>query len=79
MTPPCQRWRDRRDSYRPAGEVIATQDYTVASLPSDAVAKAFVQQHHYSGTYPAVRRELTTQCGSGNLTADSNSNKETDR
>jgi hypothetical protein len=58
MTPECQRWRDRRDSYRPAGEVIATQDYAVASLPSDAVAKAFVRQHHYSGTYPAARTRV---------------------
>ena len=26
----CQRWRERRDSYRPAGETIATRLYEVA-------------------------------------------------
>lgn len=50
-----QRWRARRESYRPAGEVIATQDYNVALMPHDAEAKDFVVAHHYSGTYPAAR------------------------
>lgn len=50
-----QRWRERRDSYRPSGEPIQTRDYEVAPLHDDATAKAFVQRHHYSGTYPAAR------------------------
>lgn len=50
-----QRWRDRRGSYRPAGETIQTALYEVATIPGDAVAKAFVTGHHYSGTYPAAR------------------------
>jgi len=58
-TPPapgsCQRWRDRRDSYRPAGEVIRTADYDVAEIPDDTTAKRFVVDHHYSATYPAAR------------------------
>lgn len=58
MTTGNQRWRDRRGSYRPAGEVICTSDYEAAFLDgkgSDTIAKAFVEQHHYSGTYPAAR------------------------
>lgn len=50
-----QRWRDRRDSYRPAGETIRTLDYEVAEMPGDAEAKAFVVAHHYSGSFPAAR------------------------
>ncbi len=50
-----QRWRDRRDLYRPAGEVIVTRLHEVAAIPDDRTAKAFVTQHHYSGTYPAAR------------------------
>jgi len=53
MTQPCQRWRKRRESYRPAGEVIDTSQYGVDLLP-ESLAKAFVQEHHYSGSYPAA-------------------------
>ena len=50
-----QRWRARRTSFRPPGEVINTRAYEVAPLAGDAAAKAFVIEHHYSGTYPAAR------------------------
>lgn len=50
-----QRWLDRRDSYRPAGEPIRTAEYEVAALEGDAEAKQFVERHHYSGCYPAAR------------------------
>lgn len=50
-----QRWRDGDARWRPAGEVIQTSRYEVALIDGDAAAKAFVQQHHYSGTYPAAR------------------------
>lgn len=50
----CQRWRDRRASYRPAGELFDPRRAAV-ELVDDSVAKAFVQRHHYSGTYPASR------------------------
>ncbi|HEX2679617.1 MAG TPA: hypothetical protein VHM19_23370 [Polyangiales bacterium] len=51
----CQRWRDRRASYRPAGEPIRTADYDVAPIGSDRVARAFVERHHYSASFPAAR------------------------
>lgn len=50
-----QRWNDRRDSYRPAGEVINPADYDVTAILDAQVPKAFVERHHYSGTYPAAR------------------------
>ncbi len=54
-TPVVQRWRERRGSYRPAGEPIATRDHEVAAIPDDATAKAFVLRHHYARSYPAAR------------------------
>jgi hypothetical protein len=53
--PFVQRWRSRRDSYRPAGEVIRPERYEVAELPGDREARAFVEAHHYSASYPAAR------------------------
>lgn len=59
MTPAAvQRWRDRRGAYRPAGEPIATSSYEVAPIADDTTAKAFVERHHYSGSYPAARHRV---------------------
>lgn len=52
-----QRWRDRRSSYRPNGEPINPLEYSVAELPK-LIAKAFVERHHYSGSYPAARERF---------------------
>lgn len=55
-----QRWKNGRDSYRPA-DVIDPRDYEVVPLDgkgSDNLAKAFITQHHYSGTYPAARERV---------------------
>lgn len=54
ITNGVQRWRDRRDSYRPAGETIATSEFDIAPI-SRAVSRTFVSTHHYAGTYPAAR------------------------
>lgn len=54
ITPVVQRWRDRRGSYRPAGETIRTAAYEVTPI-DERTAKGFVVRHHYSGTYPAAR------------------------
>jgi hypothetical protein len=53
-----QRWRDRRGSYRPSGEVIDTRAHDVAAIDDDATAKAFVVRHHYAASYPAARRRF---------------------
>lgn len=50
----CQRWRDRRTSYRPAGELFDPSRASVQPI-DEATAKAFVVRHHYSGSYPAAR------------------------
>jgi hypothetical protein len=55
MTEITQRWRERRSTFRPAGETINPRRYDVAPIESDAIAKAFVLEHHYAGTYPAAR------------------------
>lgn len=51
----CQRWRERRGLYRPAGEPISTRAYEVAVMPTDREPRAFVERHHYSGSYVAAR------------------------
>jgi len=60
ITPVVQRrhWRERRDVYRPVGEVIDPRLYEVAPIPDDKTARAFVEQHHYSGSYPAARERF---------------------
>lgn len=50
-----QRWRERRERYRPARETISTGHLDVAAIDDDATAKRFVTEHHYSGSYPAAR------------------------
>jgi hypothetical protein len=50
----CQRWRDHRTSYRPAGEPIRTSEYGVEPIERE-VAKRFVEAHHYSRSFPAAR------------------------
>lgn len=56
-----QRWRTRRALYRPAGEVIDVRAYEVAPIDgagADTIAAAFVERHHYSGSYPAARQRF---------------------
>ncbi len=50
-----QRWRERRDSYRPAGEVINTSAYEIAQTHSDSLVRAFISTHHYLQTTPPAR------------------------
>lgn len=58
ISPVCSRWRARCARYRPAGEVVDVSRYEVAAIPDDRTARAFVEQHHYSGSYPAARRRF---------------------
>lgn len=50
----CQRWRNGRASYRPAGEVFNTSRASV-ELIDERTAKSFVEQHHYSRSMVAAR------------------------
>lgn len=58
ITTHVQRWRDRRGTYRPAGEPFTPSAFEVAPIADDTTARAFVEQHHYSGSYPAARRRF---------------------
>lgn len=49
----CQRWEGRRERYRPAGERIRPAEYGVEPV-AGGDAKAFVERHHYSGSFPAA-------------------------
>lgn len=51
----CQRWTAGRASYRPAGEPIDPSRYGVELLVDDTTPRAFVERHHYSGSFPAAR------------------------
>ncbi|MCX4564334.1 hypothetical protein OHA02_50215 [Streptomyces phaeochromogenes] len=54
----CQRWRNRRHSWRPRSEGgFDPTRYQLREMPNNLVnaAKAFVLSHHYSGSWPAVR------------------------
>ncbi len=50
----CQRWRDRRASFRPAGEIFDPSSAAVEAI-DEKPAKAFVLAHHYAASYPAAR------------------------
>lgn len=55
MTTPCQRWREHRATYRPAGEPIDPTRYGIELIDDDTTAAGFVVRHHYSGNFPAAR------------------------
>jgi hypothetical protein len=50
----CQRWRDRRAAFRPAGELFDPKRAHVDQI-DERTAKAFVLRHHYAASYPAAR------------------------
>jgi len=54
-TTQTQRWNNGRDYWRPVGEVFDPARYGVEVISEDRIAKAFVERHHYSGSYPAAR------------------------
>lgn len=49
-----QRWMNRKVRYRPPGEVFNPSCAEVVALPQKD-ARAFIEQHHYSHSYPAAR------------------------
>ena len=53
-----QRWYKRLNTWRDASEIIDTRAHEVAEIFDDSTAKAFVEEHHYSGTYPAAREHF---------------------
>lgn len=55
IVPACQRWFQHRSFYRPAREAFDPRRCEVEVMGADADARAFVEEHHYSGSYPAAR------------------------
>ena len=58
-----QRWYRRLGTWRDASEVIDTRAHEVAEIADDSTPKAFVEEHHYSGSYPAARERFGLYCG----------------
>jgi hypothetical protein len=50
-----QRWRLGRDSHRARAADFRPGDYGVELLADDTRPRAFIEAHHYSGSYPAAR------------------------
>lgn len=55
ITDTVQRWTERRESRRPAGELIRPSAYDVVESADDTTPRAFVERHHYSGSWVAAR------------------------
>lgn len=50
-----QRWKDRRSSFVKTNTFIDTKIHHVDIISCHKQAKPFVEQHHYSGSFPATR------------------------
>lgn len=50
-----KRWRDREERWARPGAVLDPTEFGVDVLPREREARAFVEQHHYSGSFPAAR------------------------
>lgn len=59
-----QRWYKRLNTWRDASEIIDTRAHEVAEIADDTTPKTFVEDHHYSGTYPAARERFGLYRGS---------------
>lgn len=55
ITDTVQRWTLGRESRRPAGELIRPSALDVVEADDDATPRAFVERHHYSGSWVAAR------------------------
>ena len=53
----CQRWRDGRTSYRPAGEPFDPSRLAVEPI-DEAEAKRYIKKNHYSGQMIFLKGEI---------------------
>lgn len=58
-----QRSEHRRLAWKAPGDVFNPRRYEVASIVDDSTARAFVEAHHYSGTYPAAAQRFGLYAG----------------
>lgn len=50
-----KRWEDRTQRWVQPRDLFDPKGFSVDVIERDRPAKAFIEQHHYSGTYPAAR------------------------
>jgi len=50
-----QRWRNRRSLYRVPDEVIRTEEYEIAMMPTEREVRELIATHHYLRTLPPSR------------------------
>lgn len=62
-----QRWRERRSFFVDPSRRFDPRGWEVSIIPSDATARAFVEAHHYSKTFPAARRRFGLFAPGGTL------------
>lgn len=67
ITEVCQRWKDQRGVYRLAREAFNPAHYEVAEFKEDTLARAFVADHHYTGTLPPVERRFGLYARGGRM------------
>jgi hypothetical protein len=48
------RWRNRRSTWRPLREPFDPGRFFVAPLPKTAIARTFIETHHYSRAFPVA-------------------------
>jgi hypothetical protein len=51
----AQRWRDQKTTFIPPASRFTPTEFDVVPIDFDRIAKSFVIQHHYSGSYPSAR------------------------
>lgn len=62
-----QRHRNRRVVFVPPAVVFDPTGFEIASIQDDGTARAFVELHHYSGSYPAALRRFGLYAPGGAL------------
>ncbi|WP_338578690.1 hypothetical protein V8J38_16940 (plasmid) [Brevundimonas olei] len=58
ITARSQRWRERRARFVPSASIINPAAYAVDVIDCGRLARPFIEQHHYSGTFPASRMSV---------------------
>lgn len=52
------RWKDQRGEYVPPKDPFNPRDHEVVEFEGNAIARPFVERHHYSGSWPSTRRRF---------------------
>lgn len=66
-TPVAQRTREGRSRFITPANVFDPRGWEVAAIPGDTEARAFVERHHYSRSFPAALRRFGLYAPGGAL------------